>query len=113
LIVTIWSCGCQRVSGEHNGIDEYSFIHGQGSRSCTCRPFVANCGDAGENPWGHNEAEQEPVEEKPRKVAEIIEEEPDPEPIRIKRRDAMKLAMERYARGEITTQEYNEIMANL
>lgn len=113
LIVTIWSCGCQRVSGEHNAIEGYTLMHGRGLYPCTCRPFVKDCGEPGENIWGHH-VDGETVEPQPeKKKPKIIYDDSEPEPIRIKRIDAVKLAMERYARGEITKEQYNEIMANL
>jgi len=111
LIVHIWSCGCQRVSGQHNKLERYSFVHGRGFFPCECRPFVEDCGEPGENIWGHDDHEDAIVEE-PRERRVIVEE-PVPELIRIKRIDAQKLAMERYARGLITKEQYNEIMANL
>ena len=74
--------------------------------------IVVDCGDFGMNIWAHDDHEGEPVEA-PRKEPRVVVEEPEPEVIRIKRIDARKIAMERYARGLITKEQYNEIMANL
>jgi uncharacterized membrane protein len=44
---------------------------------------------------------------------EEVEEEPEPEPIAVKRKDAVRILMERYANGEITSEEYTERISRL
>jgi hypothetical protein len=41
------------------------------------------------------------------------EPEPEPEPIAVKRKDAVRILMERYANGEISSEEYTDKMARL
>ena len=45
--------------------------------------------------------------------ADIVEVEPEPEPIEVKRKDAVRILMERYANGEISSEEYTDKMARL
>ena len=46
---------------------------------------------------------------------EIVEDddEPEPEPLRVKRKDAERIIMERYAKGDISSEQYTEMMSRL
>lgn len=49
-------------------------------------------------------------------LGDIVEddiEDDEPEPIQVKRKDAQRILMERFARGEITNEQYTEQMSRL